>query len=389
MIGAAVRRLATAVGVAPPGRPAAAWHARLAAACGVALVLLLPLLVAARHVGAPARADELARLERAFAAGAGDDGVLGRRYYRAAAWSAASMPVAPVARQQLVVRARVGQLAVLAGVVLVTYLMVVLGRGRLQAIAGCAGLALLAPIAQEGHVLRAETPAALFAAFAVLLLLCVPLAARRGARSDARQRWLLAGCAVLAIALAVATSATAVAVMLVPGLVLTIAGVQLLLRALVVGRRRGFARLPVRAANARLLPWTAMALAGPALTLWLLARGEGGPPVAAGATGSELGLLPENVVGAIAAGGLIVLGGAALLVRVGAGLRRTGRIGPDLVLLVYCAAVFGGALRREAGTDALPLVVAAAALLGEGAFTALLLATSGRGRRRGATSAVR
>lgn len=132
-----------------------------------------------------------------------------------------------------------------------------------------------------------------------------------------------------------------------------------------------------------------MALAGPALTLWLLARGEGGPPVAAGATGSELGLLPENVVGAIAAGGLIVLGGAALLVRVGAGLRRTGRIGPDLVLLVYCAAVFGGALRREAGTDALPLVVAAAALLGEGAFTALLLATSGRGRRRGATSAVR
>jgi hypothetical protein len=136
--------------------------------------------------------------------------------------------------------------------------------------------------------------------------------------------------------------------------------------------------MPMRAVNARLLPWTAMALAAPALTLWLLSRGEGGPPVDAGATGSDLGLLPANAFGAASLLTLLVLGALAAVVRAGARLRRGGRIGAELVLFVWCAVVLGGALVRERGTDALPLAVAAAALIAEGAFTVLLLATARR-----------
>ncbi len=392
MIGAAVRAVAGVFGVAPPGRVATALHWRVGAWCGLVLVLLLPVLVAARGLAAPPRADELARLERALAPATarGVDSVLAQRFYRASAGAADVMPATAAARQQLVTRARVGQLAALAGVALLAYLVTALARGRLPAVLACAAIALLPPVAVDGHVLRAETPAALFAAFAVLSMQCLAAARRgstvRSARAHGRATWGFALCAVLATALSVATLPTSAGVLLVPGVVLTVGAVQLLLRTLRIARRRGVPRVPLRAGNARLLPWTAMALGGMTVTLWLLLRPEGGPPVAVDATYGDTGLLPAGGVAAAATLAVLVLGGLSLAVRAGARLRRTGRIGADLVLLAYCAIGFGGALASEPGADRLPLAVPAAVLLAEGAFALLLVLQWRIGPRARATA---
>jgi hypothetical protein len=387
VIAGGVRAIAAAFGVAPPGRASAALHWRIGAFCGIALVLVLPVLLAARQLAAPARADELARLEAAFAPArpAAAEGALARRWYLAAARSAAAMPDDPAARQQLVARARVAQVAALAGVVLLAWLVVALARGRLHALLACAAFALLPPVAAEGHVLRAETPAALFAAFALLLLqlLAAVPAGRAGAaaRARARSRWALAACAALAIAVAVAMLPASAAVLVVPGVVLTIAGVQLLLRLLRVARRGGWARAPVRAVNGRLLPWTAIALGAPALSLWLLLRTGAASSAASGVAPSELGVLPDGIAGA-ALTVLAVLGAAAFVLRAGARLRRRGRIAPDLVLMVHCAVVFGGTVACEPGLDRLPLALAAAVLLAEGTLAAVLLVQWAAGARR-------
>ncbi|MFN6193596.1 MAG: hypothetical protein ACK5BN_07230, partial [Planctomycetota bacterium] len=105
--------------------------ARLAVACATWLVLLLPTLLAARNLGAPARPDELARLARA--AGPDTSGLetaLARAYF-VRAGGQASLPDAAEARQAFVVRARLWQLATLLATTLALHAAVVLARGRL------------------------------------------------------------------------------------------------------------------------------------------------------------------------------------------------------------------------------------------------------------------
>lgn len=374
--------------------PEAPWFVRATVRAGVfcasLLFLLLPVLVAARQVGAPARPDELARLARALSgAGSTDlDGTLALQFYRSFAGDVAALPDAPAERQALVAQARIGQGVALAGLTLLLYLVVALARGRLQALLACAALAALPAVAQDGHVLRPETPAALFAMFGVLLLQCVAHETRgrrvREVRTVDLSRILLAVCAMLAIGLAVATLPTSGALLLVPGVVLSIVAVHVVLRSGRVLRRVGWLQLPVRAINRRMLPWTAMALLTPAVALWLLSALVRGPVEALAGTPSEHGPWPASPWLAWPCLGLAAAGALAALLRAGGRLRRRGRVAPDLVLLVFCAVVWAGAAGAPPGLDRLPLAAATAVLLAEGVFVVLLFGQrwlGGRSRR--------
>ncbi|MFY9343269.1 MAG: hypothetical protein WAT39_12305 [Planctomycetota bacterium] len=156
-------------GPAAGKRPA--WRA-LGASCAIVLVLLLPALVAGVNLAAPARADEVARLAQALGGSdTGADSALARQFY-VSALADASPPADPAGWQALVGRARVSQVAGVLAIGLLTYLVVLLARGRLQALVATTALALLPPVLHDGHVLRPETPATLFALFATLLFQC-------------------------------------------------------------------------------------------------------------------------------------------------------------------------------------------------------------------------
>lgn len=352
----------------------AVW--RVGAFCATLLLLLLPALVAARHLGEPVRPDELARLARALdpADGGGRDGQIAREFVRNCA-AAEVLPVDGAARDQVVTRARLGQLATLLGVVLLLYLVVMLARGRLQALLACLAFAGLPAVAEDGHVLRAETVALLGATMGLLLLQCVAQASRPRAGDDGRRLLSVSGlavCAMLATGLAVAALPASGAWLLVPGIVLSIAAVQIVLRSVRLVRRHGWLRLPVRAINRRLLPWTAMALLAPAVALWLLWRtvpgGVEGLSPAAG-----LPFLPRSPTLAVAFVVLLLLGAVAALLQTGNRLRRSGRIDAGLVWFAFCAVGFAGALGGVPDRDRLPLAVATASLLGNGLFVVLLL----------------
>lgn len=367
-------------------RPAGATF-RLGAACVTLLLLLLPLLVVARQLADPVRPEEVARLQHAFTAGdAGGLGALAQGYYRNCA-RVAALPDEPAALAQVVVQARCGQLATLGGAVLVLYLVVLLARGRFQALLTCLGCALVPSLAGDGHVLRVEAPALLGAVFGTLLLQCFAgeLARRRDGWRRTATIWGLGGCAALAIGVAVAAAPAHSAVLVLPGIVLSVAAAQLGLRALRLWRRRGVVHLPVPAINRRLLPWTVLALATPAVAWWCLSRLA---PAAHTAPHAEAaGVLPGSWLAWPFAA---VLGGGALvaLLRTGARLRRSGRVDAGLVWFLGIAVSAAAAAGAPPGSDRLPLAAATASLFGEGLFAAVLLvrrlaggATSRRPRR--------
>ena len=83
----------------------------------------------------------------------------------------------------LLVRARRSQIAGIAALTWLTYLMVSVAGGRLRALLACAAFAVTPPVFDAGYVLRAESAGALFATLSVFLL---QLAARPRARLRAR-----------------------------------------------------------------------------------------------------------------------------------------------------------------------------------------------------------
>lgn len=375
----------------PSVRQARAF-ARIAVACATWLVLLLPTLAAARGLAAPARPEELARLARAVAPDASGLETAPARQWFARAGGLAELPDAPEARQQAVVRARLWQLATLLATTFALHAAVVLARGRLHALLASAALALLPAVASAGHVLRPEGPATALSAFAILLLVGVAAPARgtaprsRWLWSPTRLRWGLAACAALAIGFGVAFLPTQGAVLLVPGAVLLVAAAQMALRTVRLVRRGGWLRLPVRAMNQRLLPWTFLSLAAPAAALALLARALRGPADAVAASVGDGAPLPAGAagvaLGAVAAGGALVA-----IVQAGGTLRRRGRITGALVL--FAAIALAGAARLQVAPerDALPLAPALAALVAEGAYVLLALGWRCFGGRRRFTSA--
>ena len=289
----------------------------------------------------------------------------------------AAWPVDDQARGDLLGRARMAQVLGLLALGLLVYSSVLLARGRVQALLACACLVLLPAVSLEGHVLRPEMPAAVLAGFAVLLLQCLSHAPRDGRVLGAPTHWLrlaaLAACVMVANSLAVAALPTGGEVLLVPGIVLTLAALQTGTRALRILRRRSVLRLPLRAINRRLLPWTAMALLSPVVALWLLPHAIVGSTEALAATMGMQQLLPGPLPVQIAVATLWLLGAVVATVRVGMHFGRRGRLGPDLVLFVACAVALAASCADAAGQDRLPAAAAMAVLCSEGARVAFVL----------------
>lgn len=358
----------------PPRRPP--WQRALLAGAVTLLAVLLPAVLAMRGIAAPGSAAELARLQRAVAGSgpAAESGVALRFY--ASAVPHASWPDAADQQQALLVLARTSAVAAVLALAMLTYLLVLLARGRLQALLACGALGFVPAVAEHGHVLRAEAPAALFAALAVLLLQCLARQQPRRQRRAVLRLGGLVACAACASGLAVAASPHHGAPLLVAGVVLTLLALALAWRAAGVVRRHGWMRLPVRALNARLLPWTATALLAPAMALWLL-QGE---------CDSAAWLLPSTSASCWpAAPGLralfvplLVIGAVAMAVRAGQRWRRRGWPAADLVLLVYAALALAGGLSTAASGDGLPAAGPLAAILAEGALAPVVLLRRGR-----------
>lgn len=341
------------------------------------LCVLLPGLVAGVRLSAAPAPGELARVQRAVAPGptVAPDSEIGRLFHRATLPAGTTFPADAAAQAALLARARLAQAGGMAGVGLLLYLVVVVARGRVQALLACIALACLPPVALEGHVLRPETPSVLLAGLSLLLLQCLAQAPRRAGRHWTRAVTAggLVGCAMLACGLAVATLPSNAASLLVPGVVLTVAAGALFLHALRTGRARGLARVPVRALNARLLPWTAAALMTPVVVLWLLSAGVGVPVDAVAPSVSAAAAWPAALPGRFLVFGLGALGAASGVVRAGVQLGRSGRITADLVLLVACAVTVVGAFAGVPGADRLPAAVLTAVLLADGARTLLVV----------------
>ncbi len=371
------------------GAPRRPRSAGIAVACISLLFVLLPALVVGSSLAAPARPGEAARLQRALSSAelaAAADGQVARAYYLSAA-PVAVWPTTAAEQATLLGRARLTQALAIGAISGLLYLVVLMARGRLQALVACAALAALPPVVAEGQVLRPEVPAVLFAALALQQLLTLAAPPRVLVLGSRQRRHLLlagvAGCAMFGNGLCVATLPSFGVVLLVPGVVLTVAAVQIGWRGSRVGRRRGWLRVPVPAMNRRLLPWTALSLLTPAVAWYVLSRSLAGPVEALAPSQAGVGLLPEAFAGRVAWLAVAVLGAIAGLLRVGIRFGRGGRIGADLVLFVFTVVLLAGAVRLPPGEDALGAALPFAVLAADG-VRALLVAVSGSWRRRAA-----
>lgn len=339
-------------------------------------VLALPVLTAGRHLDAPPAPGELARIGAALAVDEGGAcSEVARTFYGASLGDRPSDALAQAADPQpIVTRARLVQIAFVGALGLLLYTATLLARGRVSALVTVGWLAVLPPIAQEGHRLRPETPAAVFGLLALVLMasLAQPVgglgrgsALRRSPRRAAWQAAGIAACACPAAALAVASLPAAGASLLVPWVVLLLVGAQVAVRLLRAGRRRGLVGTPVHGGNRRLLPWLVLVIGSTIVTWWLLTVAVHGPIEALERSPSDVGALPANGLprgGMIA---LLVLGGLAALLRTGLRFGRRGRVAADLVLFVHCA-VLGAAALGGPGRDELPLAGPTAVVLAEG-----------------------
>ena len=336
----------------------------LTSACVLLLFLLLPALVAGARLDSPARPGELRRIEEALDPSAATNSPVARMYY------GMTLPAEPAgdATQSLALARRAQLLGVL-GLSFLLYLSVRMVRSRLVAIAACLALAVLPPVFADGYVLRPETPAALFALLAVLLLQGLPHMAR--SRHRPRHLGLLSQLATMSsvgicLALAVSALTTYTVYLLLPTATLFLAVLTWVLRLPRVARHRGLARMPVRAFALRLGPWVGTAF----FTLffsWLIFSSELGPSsVPHVSTATTAGIYPEPLFVRLPTVVLTVLGALSLVLRTGVDLGRTARLSPASVLLVFAAIVLVDRLLHGEGVDGLPAALALAVLIAEG-----------------------
>lgn len=363
----------------------------------VATVLALPALLAGARLDAPPRPGELQRLAAAAAGGPGGSEVA-RRFQLATAPGVVPealqgpQPVAGAAATAFVARARLVQVLFLFAASAGVYLATVLARGRLQALLACLCLPMLPPIAAEGHVLRPETAAVVFTLLALVLLQVLAADVhRRRRRGWRRGSVLVADGAVAALALGLAAAALPArgGGLLLPGFVMSVAALHLGARAVRLLRRNGLLRLPIGAINRRLWPWTLAAVLAPVAGLVLLQRLLGGPAGSLPATPSEVGLLPAVLALRWPLQALLGLGTVVAVLRIGLRFGRRGRIGPDLVLLLYCALQLACTVGAGPGTDALPAAPALAIVLSEGLIVTVGAVAWWWLRRRGAVTSAR
>ena len=371
-----------------------AWRApaigssKLAAHCCTLLVLLLPLLFALRAVGAPSAPGELERLERVVvgrAPGAQEDTATSALFH-AAGSVGEPWPEQPAAQQALLVRARVAQVAVLAGLGLLIYLAAVLALGRLHGLLAVGVFVALPPVLEAGHVLRPETIGAFFALLSVVLLQAAVLPApRRRGRRPAEAAVLgggLMACAAVAIAVSCEALPSLAEALFVPGFVLLLSGSELAVRGWRALQRRGLAGTPVRAVNRRLIPWTALAFLTPAVAFAVLSRTYTVSVESLAVTAPQSTLLPQGAVALGALTVLLVAGGVVMIARAGLRLGRGARICPERVLFAYCVVFLLAGLGEDVSRDPLPAAPAVAVVAGVGARASLALLLGLLTRRR-------
>lgn len=189
-------------------------------------------------------------------------------------------------------------------------------------------------------------------------------------------------CASVAAGMACEAMPSVGAILLVPGVVLLAGAVQLANRGIRCFRRRALIGTPIRSLNRRLIPWTATALVAPAITWWLLSSTLTVSVDALAVTQRASSLLPDSSLGYAVSVGLLAVGLIAGVLRVGIRFGRGARIGPDLILLVFCAVFLMTSLTSEGLVDPLPVLPAMAILLSEGLRALLVLALGVLARRR-------
>ena len=364
------------------GAASAGRSLRLAALCCSVLVLLLPTLAALSAIGDEAAPGELARLERVVRGqppGQQVDTSGAQLLFRAAVLGE-RWPADVTAQRALLIRARTAQVIGVAAMALLTYAVVSLAVGRIQALLACAALALLPSIGEAGFVLRGETVGGVFTLLSIAFMQvgATPPPALRGRRP--RQASAIACGLLLCAATAIALGCEAVPSLgeslLVPGVVLLAAAAGLALRGRRVWQRRGWLGTPIRAINRRLIPWTALGFVAPAAALFVMTRSYTVSVDALEATTPQGTLLPASWFGCVGLASLMTTGALMLTLRVGVRSGRGARISPDLVLFSYCAVFLLAAITDHVPRDPLPIAPAAAALAGIGAH-ALLVAAIG------------
>lgn len=375
-----------------PGGAPALRSAGIAALCCSLLVLLLPSLLVFASVDTPSRPDELSRLQRIVERRSDEPRIdtSGSRMFHSAAIPEASWPVAEKAQQALLVHARLMQVLGVLAMTFLVYLVVLLASGRLQALLACGLLAALPPIRDAGYILRPETVATLFALLSLLLFQAAARPAPRFRYRSPRRSLMMGGglmlCGSMAAGMACEAMPSVGATLLVPGVVLMAGSVQLGNRGIRCLRRRSLIGTPIRALNRRLIPWTATALIAPAITWWLLISSYSVSVHDLAVTERGSSLLPESAAGHAVAIALLVVGLAAFVLRVGIRFGRGSRIGPDLILLVYCAVFLITYVTGHASVDPLPMLPATAIVMSEGVGALMVLGLGLLARRRTAVA---
>lgn len=355
------------------------WGRRLWGQSLIALVVVLPALVAGASIEAPAVVGEWERLASAIeGSSVRAHSQVADGFLRTFVAEQATVPDAGSdAAAALLARARLSQVLGVLGLSMLTYLVVVLASGRARALLTVLWLAVLPPIAQAGYVLRPETAATSFGLVGLLVLQLLAINERPTAGRRRYVSTALGLSAALLLALAVTTLPSSGHVLLVPGGALVAAGVQVGFRLWRVLRERHVAVWPARAAAGRMWPWAATSVATLAVAALLMHDAVRRPEELA-ASAIDTGLLPVATWVRIPMLALAALGAARLVLRTGQRFGRRGRLASDLLLFVHVAAMTAWAASRGDGLDALPAAPSLALLLADGTVYAFLLLSTRR-----------
>ncbi|MCR9248235.1 MAG: hypothetical protein NXI31_24670 [bacterium] len=346
----------------------------------------LPALIAGLDIDSAAAVGELERLRAAHAGEPGSE--LARQFLLAGVWPfPGEWPVAVAAAERLLATARLMQIAGLFAIAGLTYFAMLLARGRLAALASAAALAVLPVVHDVGHVLRPETAGVMFTMLGLLLLQSLTTVLH-GGRSRGRVRRaivlvLFAGAAGFAFGMGIGTVPSLGGTLLIGIALFMLTTLQLALRGLGVGRRRGMMAWPAFAITGRLWPMAAVALAGPVGAIFLMLWSLELPVDELLPTRLAAAVLPQQPLAFCVVLVLLAIGALVLLLRTGIRFGRRGRVTPEVVLLAYVATQTLGLATFAPGRDSLPAAPALAMLVGE-AVVALAAFVPWLVRRRGA-----
>jgi hypothetical protein len=331
----------------------------------IALFVMLPALVAGAGIDAPVQQAERDRL--AVPEGTARS-IPAELFYRA------TLPDTPDLRvtDRVVAQARLAPVLALAGIGLLLYVLLALGRARLTGLLACAVLALLPPVADEGFLLRPEPAAVLAGLLGVVLLAAMAtVGIRPGTRVRTQLPFLFAASVAFGIAAAILPAAGLF--LLVPlgafELSVLLAGTRL--RRLL--RRAPLEQLPWRAWHRRHVPWL-LAVAGALLATWLfMSRYIVGPVADLQPSAAAVTMAPPAWYLRVPLLLLALLGALRLLLATGRQLSLHRRITPPMVLLLFVATQLARDLLRAEGLDQLGGAIALAVLVAEGAGLLLWL----------------